>query len=418
MGRWSLTALMINSIVGSSVFGLPSIVAGKLGSASPWAWVLAAIGTGSIVACLAEVASRFGGAGGPYLYARVAFGRLVGIESGWLLYLARITAAATNANLFIILLKEFWPGASEPLTARVILAVIIGGLAVLNFRGVWFGAAASNLFAVAKLVPLGLFIIAGLVFAFSSHGVQPQPILAPPLTWLEAILLLVFAYGGFEGALLPLAEAKDPRRDAPFALFTALGVVTLIYTLTQFVVVHVLPDPSASERPLSAAAGVFAGIAGAKIMGAAALVSIFGYLAGVTLNVSRLTFAMAEQGDVPAAFGRIHPKFRTPHVSLFWYGTLVWLLAASGTFLQNLTLSVVSRLIIYAMICAALVQLRRRELTPAPMFTLPAGALVAGAGILFSLTIVTRLSWRDGAALGVTLLLGGLNWLWVRARGS
>ena len=171
MGRWSLTALMINSIVGSSVFGLPSIVAGKLGSSSPWAWVLAAIGTGFIVACVAEVASRFGGSGGPYLYARVAFGRLVGIESGWLLYLARITAAATNANLFIILLREFWPGASEPLTSRLILAVIIGGLAVLNFRGVWFGAAASNLFAVAKLVPLGLFIIAGLVFAFSSHGV-------------------------------------------------------------------------------------------------------------------------------------------------------------------------------------------------------------------------------------------------------
>ena len=86
MGRWSLAALMINSIVGSSVFGLPSIVAGKLGSSSPWAWVLAAIGTGFIVACVAEVASRFGGAGGPYLYARVAFGRLAGIESGWLLY--------------------------------------------------------------------------------------------------------------------------------------------------------------------------------------------------------------------------------------------------------------------------------------------------------------------------------------------
>jgi amino acid transporter len=407
---------MINSIVGSSVFGLPSIVAGRLGSSSPLAWVLAAIGTGLIIACIAEVASRFGGAGGPYLYARIAFGRLVGIESGWLLYLARITAAATNANLFVILLKEFWPGASDPFASRLILAVIIGGLGVLNYRGVWFGAAASNVFAVAKLVPLGLFIIAGLAFAFSSHGVEPQPIPAPLSTWLEAILLLVFAYGGFEGALMPLAEAKDPRRDAPFALFTALAVVTLVYTLTQFVVVHVLPDPTVSERPLSAAAGVFAGLAGAKIMGAAALISIFGYLAGVTLNVSRLTFAMAEQDDLPAAFARIHPKFRTPYVSLFFYCVLVWLLAASGTFLQNLTLSVVSRLVIYAMVCAALVRLRRRELAPAALFTLPAGTAVAAAGILFSLTIVARLSWREGAALALTLLLGALNWLWARSR--
>jgi basic amino acid/polyamine antiporter, APA family len=409
---------MINAIVGSSVFGLPSVIAGKLGAASPWGWVLAALGTGLIMACLAEVASRFGGAGGPYLYARVAFGRLVGIESGWLLYLARITAAASNANLLIILLKEFWPGASGPLESSLALAVIIGGLAVLNYRGVGFGAAASNVFAVAKLVPLTLFIIVGLGFAFSSSGIQPQPFPVSPTTWLETILLLVFAYGGFEAALMPLAEAKDPRRDAPFALFAALGAVTVIYTLTQFVVLHVLADPAASERPVSAAAGVIAGTAGAKIMGAAALVSVFGYLAGATLNVPRLTFAMAEQDDVPAVFGRIHPTFRTPYVSLFCFSAVVWLLAASGTFLQNLTLSSVSRLITYATMCAALVQLRRSENAPAPVFRLPAGPLAAGLGILFSLTIVTRMSWREGAVLAVTLLLGGLNWLWARARSA
>ncbi len=406
---------MINAIVGSSVFGLPSVIAGKLGSASPWAWVLAALGTGLVMACLAEVASRFGGAGGPYLYARVAFGRLVGIESGWLLYLARITAAASNANLFVILLREFWPGATGPVASRVVLAIIIGGLAALNFRGVGFGAAASNVFAVAKLLPLSLFIIAGLVFTFSAHGVVPQPLPAPPSTWLEAILLLVFAYGGFEAALMPLAEAKDPRRDAPFALFAALVVVTLIYTLTQVVVIHALPDPSAIERPVSAAAGVIAGSGGARIMGAAALLSVFGYLAGATLNVPRLTFAMAEQGDVPAAFGRIHPVFRTPYVSLFCFSALVWLLAANGSFLQNLTLSAVSRLVTYAMVCAALVQLRRREVAPAPLFTLPAGPVFALAGILFALTIVTRMSWREGLVLALTLVAGGINWLWARS---
>jgi hypothetical protein len=180
----------------------------------------------------------------------------------------------------------------------------------------------------------------------------------------------------------------------------------------------VLPDPSASERPLSAAAGVFAGIAGAKIMGAAALVSIFGYLAGVTLNVSRLTFAMAEQGDMPAAF-RPDP----PEVS--YSARLAVLVRHPGLAAgceRNLSAEpdIVGDLpsghLRHDMRCAGPVEAARGRSRTA--FTLPAGCVVAVAGILFSLTIVTRLSWRDGAALGVTLLLGGLNWLWARTRSG
>ena len=144
------------------MFGLPSVVAGELGAASPLAWLLAAAGMALIVACFAEVASRFGQAGGQYLYARVAFGRLAGIEMAWLTYLVRLTAAATNANLFVISLAEFWPGATGPLESRIILAAILLPLAIANYRGVGSGLNVSTTFTIAKLVPLGIFVVAGL----------------------------------------------------------------------------------------------------------------------------------------------------------------------------------------------------------------------------------------------------------------
>src|ERR1700722_19114088 len=132
MGRWSLTALVINSIIGSGIFGLPSVVAGYVGRLSPLAYLFAAAGIGVIVACFAEVASQCGAAGGPYLYARKAFGRFVGIEIAWLLWLVRLTAAAAAANLFTNYLTEFWPAVQQPAARLSVLAALIGFIAAVN----------------------------------------------------------------------------------------------------------------------------------------------------------------------------------------------------------------------------------------------------------------------------------------------
>src|SRR5579863_8286047 len=151
MGRWTLTALVINSIIGSGIFGLPSVVAGYVGKQSPLAYLIASIGIGIVIACFAEVASQFGTAGGPYLYAREAFGRFIGIEIAWFLLLLRLTAAAAAANLFTNYLAEFWPAVQEPVTRLFVLAVLVGFVAAVNVRGIKSGAAASNVFTVAKL---------------------------------------------------------------------------------------------------------------------------------------------------------------------------------------------------------------------------------------------------------------------------
>lgn len=418
IGRWTLVGLVLNGILGSGVFGLPSVIAGKVGGAAWWAWLVSAVVIGVIMACFAEVASRYTGAGGPYLYAREAFGSFVGIQMGWLAYLVRLTAAATNANLFVIYLAEFWPGASAAAAGAAVLLLVIGGLAAVNYRGVRHGTAMSNLFIVSKLLPLVLFGAVGLVLVLLRGAISPAPATAPVTAgvWVETILLLIFAYGGFEAALVPMAEARDPKRDAPFALLVALLVCTAIYTLVQVVVSLTLPDAAAQARPLAAAARVLAGPWGAGLITIGALLSIYGYLAGAMVNTPRLTWAMAERREFPALFGRVHPAHRTPHVSIAVFAALVATLALSGSFIQNLTLSAVSRLATYGLVCLAVPVLRRRPEAPPARLRLPAGSLLALLGLGFSLVLATRMTMREVTILAVVAAIAALNWWVARTR--
>ena len=414
IGRWSLVALVVNSIIGSGVFGLPSVLAGLLGAASPWAVLLAGAAVGIIIACFAEVASQFTQAGGPYLYARVAFGRMMGIQVGWMLWLAQLAAPAANANLFVIYLGEFWPNVNRPLLRFFILTLLVGILAFVNYRGVRAGAQVSNVFTVAKLVPLAIVIIAGMFYLLAGHQNAPRlPSTGDAGAWLKAMLLLVFAYGGFETALTPMAEAKDPRRDTVFALFVALIICTILYTLTQWIVIGALPDPANSTRPLADAARLILGSKGAGLVAIGALVSCYGYLSAKMLAVPRVTFALAGEGDFPVWFAAIHPRFRTPYVSILLFALLIWMLALFGNFAWNLTLSAVARLFYYAMGCAALPVLRKKQ-PEVQRFRLPGGTFFAVLGIAICLVLITRVDLSGSIILVATITAAFINWLWVR----
>lgn len=417
IGRWSLTALVVNSVIGSGVFGLPSTLAGLIGKFSPVAVLLAGAGMGVIFGCFAEVASRFQQAGGPYLYARAAFGRAMGIQMAWMLFLGQVAAPAANANLFVIYLGEFWPHARDPLPRALILTILVGILAFINVRGVRSGTQVSNFFTAAKLVPLFAVIGMGL-FVLHAHpgGISPgAPAAVTTSQWLKAVLLLVFAYGGFETALAPMGEAKDPRRDAPFALFTALLVCTVIYALIQWVVVGVLPDAAQSERPLADVARIAVGSYGAALVAVGALISFYGYLSAKILGMPRVTFALAEQGDFPKAFAAVHPRFHTPYVSILVFAALVWAFALSGEFKWNVTLSAVARLLYYGVCCASLPVLRRKQPGKAG-FHLPAGNLFAGLAVLICAALVTSVDFGQSLIVAATIALGVLNWLAVRNR--
>ena len=419
IGRWSLTALMINSTIGSGIFGFPSIISGMLGFASIWAYLFAGGIIGVVILCFAEVGSQFRESGGIYLYTRTAFGRFGGILTGWMSWLTRITSAAANANLFVIYLAEFWPGAKQPLLRLLILFALVGVLATINVRGVRGGAGVSNFFAVAKLVPLAIFIVLGAAYMARSH--VSLPIALPSASgaggkvWLDAIVLLVFAFGGFDGIVHAAGEIKNPRRDVPFALLGGLAVVTFAYTLIQVVVLGTLPIGSTTDRPLAAAAQVFMGPAGAALMSLAALISVYGYFSAQMVVTPRLTFGLAEHDDFPPAFGRVHPRFRTPYVSILAFAALTLILASLGSFKWNAVLSVAARLVCYLLGCAALPVLRRKQ-PQANAFRLPAGSAFSLLGMGLCLLLISRLDQTAIIILSITAGIAGLNWLWARQR--
>src|SRR6266568_1760418 len=404
---------MVNCIIGSGIFGLPSVISGLVGNASPFAWLFAAAGSGVVMACFAEVSSRFDKSGGVYLYTRTAFGRTFGIAIAWTGWLTRLTAAAANADLFIIYLAEFWPAAKSPFPRVIVLTILLSFLTVVNYMGVRKGTTQSNLFTAAKLVTLGGFIAAGLLFVIFRH--QPLVISMPAgssKTWLHAILLLMFAYGGYETALMVGGEAKEPRRDYPFALLTALIVCTLVYTLTQWMIISVVPQAAMTDRPMATAAPLMFGLGGARLARIGVLVSCYGYLSANTLGFPRILFAQAEHGDLPPALGGVHRKFRTPYIAILIFGVCLWAFSLIGNFQWNVGVSAMARLFYYGSVCAALPVLRRKREVPDAQFRLPMGGLFSALAVGVSLLLFPRLDRTTAVVLGILALCIIANSLW------
>jgi amino acid transporter len=418
IGRWSLTALVVNSIIGSGIFALPDDIVGYVGAAAPWAYLIAAAGIGLIMACFAEVASQFREAGGPYLYARAAFGPFAGVQMGWFAYLVRITSAAANANIFVVYLGHFWPGAMAPAARALVLILLVGVFAVVNVRGVKAGARVSDAFAVAKVLPIALFAALGLWYVGANVQIATTSAAAGS-AWLQAGLALVFAFGGFEGAMMPMSEAKDPRRDAPFALFAGLAIVATTYVAVQLVVMGAITDPAdyarseVQARPVAEAARVFLGPAGAVLIAALVLCSTYGNLAFQFLAAPRLLFALGEQGDFPRALAAVHPRYRTPHVAIVVHAIFVGAFAIVGSFIWNAILSAVARLVTYAIVCGAVPVLRRRS-PGAARLRLPGGWAIPLCGLAFCVLLVAQMQADHAWVAGAVLAGAFVNSAWTR----
>jgi amino acid transporter len=395
---------MLNTIIGAGIFGLPSTVQAHVGTYSVLAWLLCAVPVVLIVLCFAEVGSRFRETGGPYLYARVAFGPLIGFEIGWLMWLARVTAFAALCNLFVGYLGYFIPASSFGPGRVLVITTVVLVLTLANILGVRSAAAVTNVLTVGKLIPLLLFVAVGLFF------VSPQNFSFPErptnASFSTAMLLMVFAYSGFEAAVVPAGEARDPARHFPFALLTGIAVVVAIYVLIQVVCIGTLPDLARSERPLSDASLSFLGGAGASVIAAGALVSVTGTMNGVVLVGSRVLFAMAEQRQLPGFLVKIHGRFQTPHVAILLSAIFMLALTLFSTFVSAVTVSAIIRLVTYVATSAALPVLRWKRDMPPAAFVLPGGLFVSGAGLAFSVWLLSNSSWGDARVVGVASAFG------------
>jgi len=407
--RWDLVAVAINAIIGAGIFGLPSRAFALVGPYSLIAFIVCAIVVALIILCFAEVGSRFDSTGGPYLYAREAFGSAVGFEVGWLMWLARLTAFAANCNLLVDYLGFFWAPATTHYWRELIIVVVVGSLATVNIIGVRDAARVTNVFTVGTLIPIILFIGAGLFFINSqNYTLADRP--SPGYTaFSSSVLMLIYAYSGFEMAAIPAGEVRNPRRDLPLALLTAISVVALLYITIQFICIGTLPGLATSQRPLADASGIFLGSDGGAIISAGVIVSIVGNLNVIVLAGSRLPFAMSERGELPAIIGATHNRFRTPHVSILITAAVVLGLTLGSTFARQVNLSVIARLLSYGVTCAALLVFRGRLTAPPAMFKAPAGVAVAIAALLLAAWLLSNSSFldaRDSAiAAGVGLLI-------------
>jgi APA family basic amino acid/polyamine antiporter len=407
LGRWDLTAIGVNQVIGGAIFAVPAVLAAQTGAWSPW--LVFGVGLASILIAItfAEVASRFDATGGPYLFARTAFGRFVGFEVGWMAWITRVASLASVVNVLVLSLGFYWPALTSGSARTAVILLTVGLVTAINVRGIRQSSIAMNLFTIGKLTPLVLFVVVGLWFVEPS---RLMPAAGVPFSQLSAAaLLLIFAFGGYENVPIPAGESRDPRRSMPFALVGTLVIVTAVFAAVQVVALGTFPDLASSTAPLADAAATFMGPGGAAMLTAGAVVSIAGNNLGGAVAGSRILYALAEQGDVPAMFASVHRRYRTPVTSIMTTAVVTLVLALSGTFIFLAEVSAVSRLVGYVTTCAAALRLRHERfenvVQPAT-FVAPFGSLIPWAAIAIGMLILAGATRANLLAGAIALIVG------------
>ena len=406
VSRWEVLGVTINDVVGSGVFLLPAATAALLGGASLWAVLAGGLAVALLALCFAEAASHFDAPGGGYLYTREAFGPFVAFEVGWMKWLAGIATLAALSNGFAQALGFLWPGASVGWGRRLLIALVLAALTSVNVVGVRWGARTAAGLAVVKLTPLLIFVGAG-IFLIDSAGVIERSTTVGGRMG-DAVLLILFAYVGFENSAAAAGEYRNPRRDVPFAQLTLIAGVTVLYFLVQLVALGALPDLGAHAEgaPLAdAAARLLGGWAG-TLLTAGAAISIVGTIGGSIFTIPRYLFAMAQDGFGPRILAEVHPRWRTPHVAIVTHASLALLAALSGTFVQLALLSIVARISMYMSTAAAVPVLRRRLPRTEGTIVLPGGPAIPIAALALCLVFLASAETRNLILGAIALVMG------------
>ena len=412
LGRWDLTAIGVNQVIGGAIFLLPSDVARLVGPWGPLAFMAVGLLSLSIALCFAEVGSRFDKTGGPYLPARAAFGRFVGFEVGWMMWFTRVTSQASVANGLALALAFYWPAVALGAPRMTLIEGLTIVLTVINVIGIKQSSWVVNTLTIGKLAPLSLFIIVGVWFIDPSHFAALPAVTREQVS--SAAILLIFAYGGYEVTGVLAGEAANPRKDVPFAFVATLIVVTLVMSLTSLVATGVVPDLAASKTPLADGAAMFLGATGALLISAGAAISMTGNNMGQILNGSRTIFALAENGDLPRWFARVHPRYHTPSNAILFTAVVALTLALTGSFVALAAVSAIARLVMYLAVCAATLVLRKRvpsgDVGPAT-FTVAGGPVVPILAMIVALGILAGASRAQLTAGALALAAGAVLFL-------
>src|SRR5215213_5017070 len=359
----------INGVVGGGIFLLPGQVAQSAGAVAVWAYLAAGFVVVLIGLSFAEVSTMYDRTGGPLVYADEAMGKTAGFTVGWMVWVTYLIGWSVLSDGFVSYLGSLWTPA-RTYEAPIIIA-LVAALCLINTIGVRLGSGVIGFFTVAKLIPLALLIVAGLTFAGASGNAALELVPSGSGDFFGAVLLIIFAYGGFEGATIPAGEMRNPRRTISIAVLGTLAGVTLFYMLIQYAALRIEPGLAGTETPLaSAGEAMFAG--------------------GLALISPRNLYGLSREGMLPGVLGRVHPRFRTPVVSIWLTGALVVILGVTGTFAQLVLLNVAARLYQYLMVCLSVVVLRLRDPEAERPFRLPLGFTIPAAATILCVLLLTQ----------------------------
>jgi basic amino acid/polyamine antiporter, APA family len=358
LGPIALAGAAVSEIVGAGIFVVPAAVAASVGSYGPLAFFACALAMGAVAVCFAEGGSRVPTSGGAYGFIEAAFGPLPAYITGSLLLIGCVLACGGVAVAFAELVAALAP---QPLMSEVrtlVIIAVIGAIALINMGGVERGARLVSIATAVKLVPLVIFVLAGVGAIHSANFSRA----APSAAGLgRAMILCVFSFVGMETALCVSGEVARPNRTIPRALAIALGSTAVLYvaiqTVAQGLLGAALPN---SKAPLAdAMAQVHPALRAVMLAGGA--LSMLGYLVGDILGSPRQLFALARDGLLPRVLGRVHPRTHVPHIAILCYAALSAILALTGSFAELAALSTLAITPLYIVGCAAAWLLARRD---------------------------------------------------------
>jgi basic amino acid/polyamine antiporter, APA family len=405
VSRWEIVGFSINDVIGSGVYLLPAAAAGYLGYLSVGAVVLAGFAVLLLVLCFAEAGSYFDRPGSAYVYTREAFGPFVGFEVGWMTWLARVSSVASLSVGFARALGFVWPAANVGVGRALSILLPVLALTAINVVGVKSGVRTAVFLAITKTLPLLIFIFVGIFYVSPALARSVQA--TNPGHLGDAVLLLLFAYAGFENTAAPAGEFKNPRRDVPFALIVQVVIVTLIYTAVQYVALGTLPGVVNSQTPLADSAQRFLGSWGGLLMTVGGAISILGTNSNTVLSGPRYLWALARDGFGPRILADLHPKYRTPWVAVLAQTAIALPLAFTGSFEALATLSAVARLATYFGTSLA-VPVLRRKFAKEPAVRLPGGPVIPIAAAILCVVFAASANIRNLIAGVIALAVGGV----------
>ena len=415
VGLWGLAAGIVNLTIGAGIFRLPAQAAGALGAGAPLAYVACAVVMGLIVLCFAEAGSRVSRTGGLYAYVEAAFGPLAGFIAGVLLWAGLSAATAAVATFLAVSVGALSPSLASPPARAALLTLLFAALAALNITGVRRAARVNTLVTLAKLVPIIVFVVAGLA-SLDRHNLRWN---APPRVAdvSAASAMLIFAFLGVESALVPSGEIRDTERTVPRAILIAIAAVAALYLAVQVVAQSALGDSLArAETPVADAARVILGPWGRTLVLVGSSVSMLGHVSGMTLSVPRLLFAFGRDGFLPGKVASVHARFRTPHVAIVAQTVLSLALALTGTWEPLAYIANGAVLAVYAACCVATLRLRSRGVNAerAP-FVAPGGPFIPIAAFAAVAWLLAHIPIRELLAVASVTVAALL--LYVATRG-